>query len=64
MSQIKATNTPFGVTLNLDIGTGVAWDNCDWYVETQNGKDTLHDTAGTLYMTLANTILAKNTSET
>ena len=52
------------MTLNLDIGTGVAWDNFDWYVETQNGKDTLHDTAGTLYMTLANTILAKNTSET
>ena len=40
----------FGMTLNLDVETGVAWGNYDWYVETQNGRDTLHDTVGTTYL--------------
>lgn len=46
----KATkNTPFGMSLSRDCGTGVAWDNYDRFVETQSGKDTLHDTVGIAY---------------
>ncbi|GFW80338.1 uncharacterized protein TNCV_2944711 [Trichonephila clavipes] len=37
--------------------TGVAYDNFDRFVETTNGKDTLHDTVGIIYQNIeANTI--------
>lgn len=31
------------------MNTGVAFDNFDGFVETLNGKDTLHDTVGTIF---------------
>ena len=40
-------------TYNIDLmetlGTRVAWENYDWFVETSSGKDTLHDTLGITY---------------
>ena len=45
----RSTYTPFGMSLKQHCGTGVAWDNYDRYVETQSGKDTLHDTVGIAY---------------
>ena len=42
-------NIPFGMSLAANLGTGVAWDNYDRFVETQSGKDTLHDTVGIAY---------------
>ena len=30
-------------------GLGTAWDSFDRFVETLNGKDTLHDTVGTAF---------------
>ena len=39
-------NTPHGMELNPSLGTSVAWDNYDRFVDTQSGKDTLHDTVG------------------
>ena len=32
--------------------TGLAFDNCNHFVETSTGKDTLHDTVGMAYQTL------------
>jgi len=40
---------PPGVLLSPKLSTGVAFDNFDRFVETSNGKDTLHDTVGILY---------------
>ena len=34
--------TPFGMSLENHMGTGVAWDNYDRFVETRSGKDMLH----------------------
>ena len=45
----RKKNTPFGMSLQSNAGTGVAWDNYDRFVETQSGKDTLHDTVGITY---------------
>ena len=44
--------TPFGMTLQSDLGTGVEWDNFDRFVETESGKDTLHDTVGKAYQSI------------
>lgn len=38
--------TPHGMKHDPSLGTGVAWDNFDRYVETSSGKGTLHDTVG------------------
>lgn len=35
--------------LSSHIATGIAFDNYDRFVETHNGKDTLHDTVGIIY---------------
>lgn len=32
-----------------DLNTGVVFDNFDRFVETHNGKDTLHDTVGIIF---------------
>jgi len=40
---------PPSVLLSPKLSTGVAFDNFDRFVETSNGKDTLHDTVGILY---------------
>ena len=48
--------TPFGMSLENHMGTGVAWDNYDHFVETQSGKDTLHDTVGIAFQTIENPI--------
>ncbi|KAH0549583.1 hypothetical protein KQX54_010589 [Cotesia glomerata] len=34
--------------------TGVAFDNFDRYVDTLNGKETLHDTVGIIYQNIDN----------
>jgi len=41
--------TPNGTTLSPNLGTGLAWDNYDRFVETGSGEDTLHDTVGIAY---------------
>ena len=51
--------TPHGMIRNPQYGTGVAWDNFDRFVETESGKDTLHDTVGIVYQ-LANLTLSEN----
>lgn len=43
------TLCPLGIVLSGALHTGVAFDNFDRYVETVNGKATLHDTAGIMY---------------
>ena len=48
-SNIK---TPFGMNLTNNCGTGIAWDNFDRFVETQSGRDTLHDTVGIAYQVI------------
>ena len=44
--------TPYGMELVETVGTRVAWDNYDRFVETSSGKDTLHDTVGINYQVL------------
>lgn len=41
--------TPNGMVLSKSLGTGLAWDNFDRFVDTGSGKDTLHDTVGIAY---------------
>ena len=41
--------TPYGMSLDPKNAQGVAFDNFDRFVETLNGKDTLHDTVGIVY---------------
>ena len=48
-SNIK---TPFGMNFTNNCGTGIAWDNFDRFVETQSGRDTLHDTVGIAYQVI------------
>ena len=38
--------------LHPELGTGVAFDNFNRFVETLSGKDTLHDTVGIVYQTI------------
>ncbi|GFY05335.1 uncharacterized protein TNCV_2207811 [Trichonephila clavipes] len=48
---------PETIGKNPALFTGVAYDNFDRFVETTNGKDTLHDTVGIIYQNIeANTI--------
>ena len=37
------------MVLTSSLGTGLAWDNFDRFLETCSGKDTLHDTVGIAY---------------
>lgn len=40
---------PEDILRRPDLNTGVAFDNFDRFVETLNGKDTLHDTVGIIF---------------
>ncbi|GFU94346.1 uncharacterized protein TNCV_4368201 [Trichonephila clavipes] len=40
---------PEAVNKNENLSTGMAFDNFDRFVDTKNGKDTLHDTVGIIY---------------
>lgn len=44
--------TPYGMKLRPELGTGIAYDNQDRFVETLSGKNTLHDTVGIAYQTI------------
>lgn len=48
-SSNSSTLCPPGIIHSPNLHTGVAFDNFDRYVETVNGKDTLHDTVGIIY---------------
>ncbi|CAH2096461.1 unnamed protein product [Euphydryas editha] len=48
----KRNVCPEDTILSPKYCTGVAFDNYDRYVETCNGKDTLHDTVGILYQNI------------
>ena len=52
MKSVKATLC--GMGLNASPATGVAWDNFDRFVETESGKDTLHDIIGIAFQVLDN----------
>ena len=39
--------------LNPQCGTGVVWDDFDMFLETTTGKETLYDTVGITYQTIA-----------
>lgn len=45
----KSTICPEAIKKNPNLCTGVAYDNFDRFVETKDGKDTLHDTVGIIY---------------
>lgn len=40
---------PSGIVSSPNLCTNVAFDNFDCFVDTTNGKDTLHDTVGIIY---------------
>lgn len=40
---------PSGIKKTKILAAGVAWDNFDRFVDTETGKDTLHDTVGIAY---------------
>lgn len=48
----KSTLCPEKIKKNHNLFTGVAYDNFDRFVETTNGKDTLHDTVGIIYQNI------------
>lgn len=48
-SEIQNRLIPSGFHENLFLSTHIAWDICDLFVETLNGKNTLHDTVGIAY---------------
>ena len=50
---------PYGMELGIN-DTGIAWDNYDCFVETKDGKDTLHDTVGISYQTLQKQVEPEN----
>ncbi|CAH1961097.1 unnamed protein product [Acanthoscelides obtectus] len=52
-SECNSVNiSPEGAILTPNLCTGVAFDNCDRYVETCTGKDSLHETVGILYQNI------------
>ena len=48
-------DTPDGVELKSDLGTGLAWDNYDVNMDTIDGKNTLHATVGICYQNVLGT---------
>lgn len=49
-STVKSDNVcPEDIQCRPDLNTGVAFKNFDGFVETLNGKDTLHDTVGIIF---------------
>lgn len=51
---------PNGLVASPTLRTQVAFDNFDRFVETSNGKDTLHDTVGIVYQNVAPNIDMEN----
>lgn len=51
---------PSNVNLRGDLHTGVAFDNFDRFVETIDGKDTLHDTVGIIYQDVCEDVEQQN----
>ena len=51
-SSESQTTTRSCMQLSPEGGIGCAFDNYDCFAETQNGKDTLHDTVGITYEVL------------
>lgn len=51
-SIAKSSLCPENIKKTPDLCTGVAYDNFDRFVETRNGKDTLHDTVGIIYQNI------------
>lgn len=45
---------PPDIILNPSLCTGVAFDNFDRYIDTIDGKETLHDTVGIIYQNIDN----------
>ncbi|GFX58424.1 hypothetical protein TNCV_320061 [Trichonephila clavipes] len=43
---------PEAVNKNENLSTGMAFDNFNRFVDTKNGKDTLHDTVGIIYQNI------------
>ena len=53
ISSVHRTQVcPPDIILNPSLCTGVAFDNLDRYVDTLNGKETLHDTVGIIYQNI------------
>ena len=53
--------TPAGMSNEKSCSTGLAFDIYDRFTETLSGKDTLHDTVGIAYQTVAGThFLSRN----
>lgn len=51
--ESNTTLLPMGVKSKMpELYTGVAFDNYDRYVETVDGRDTLHDTVGIVYQNM------------
>ena len=53
----------YGMDLVETVGTGVAWDNYDWFIETSSSKDTLHDTVRITYQVQTEDVLDFNSKE-
>ena len=45
----NSKETSFRMETTPEFNTGIAWDNFDRFVETKNGKDTLHNAVGIAY---------------
>ena len=54
---------PYGLETDKNLSTHLAFDNYDRFVDTLNGKDTLHDTVGIIYQFLPNNYVQSNASE-
>ena len=50
---------PYGMELGIN-DIDIAWDNYDCFVETKDGKNTLHDTVGISYQTLQKQVEPEN----
>ena len=48
-AKIDGRTLPLGLNSLKGSGIGLAWDNFDRFVDTFNGKDTLHDTVATAF---------------
>ena len=52
----ESKSCPEGTVYNRDLITGLAFDNFDVLCETLSGSDTVHDTLGILYQTIADEV--------
>uniref|UniRef100_A0A2H1WQX7 SFRICE_024035 n=1 Tax=Spodoptera frugiperda TaxID=7108 RepID=A0A2H1WQX7_SPOFR len=56
-SEYRTEISPPDIIRKSSLCTGVAFDNFDRYVDTHNGKETLHDTVGIIYQNIDNDTL-------